>query len=127
MSSNGSGVFPVFGRPGRMRKAAGFQRLLKRPRLAGGIRGASSEPPGTAPVRSAVPVVTVPVRAAIPAAVEATVHAALEPVLAPALGAKSAVLHMGQQGETALLVVVQGLVEGIGSIGDLLQGSGRVR
>src|SRR5437660_437657 len=108
MSSNGNGVFPAFGGRVEKRKAAGFQRLLRIPGSAGAL---GSEPPRAVPVRTAVPLVTIPVNATVPAAVEAPVHAALEAVVAPAFGAEAAVLHMGQHGQTALLAIVQRLVE----------------
>src|SRR5258708_2960503 len=61
-----------------------------------------------------------PLVTAIPVAVVAIpVHAALEPVV-PAFAAAKA-FHMGQHGETTLLALVEGLVERVGRIRDLLQ------
>jgi len=80
------------------RKAAGFQRL---PGNLPDRRRLASEPLGPALVGPAVAVITVAVKTARPAAVavavtvETPVHAALEAVLAPALGPEPA-LHMGQ-------------------------------
>src|SRR4051794_23088303 len=117
MSSKPEGVFPAFsGRPGRQ-KAAGFQRLPPMSRLApGNIR---SEPLRAALIRGAVPVVAVAVIATFAAAIVAiplkTLHAALPPALTAA--AKPAI-HSGEHGQTALLAVIQRLVERIGRIRD---------
>src|SRR5689334_10398405 len=83
-------------------------------------RGAS-EPFGAAPVRAAIPVTAV---AAIAAIVAIHAHFALEPVMAPAFPAPEPV-HAGQDGEPALLAVIERLVERVGGIRDLLHGPGR--
>src|SRR6476661_3408266 len=93
-----------------MRKAAGFQRL----------------PPGSNPRKipgGSEPALAVPVRAAV--AVETVMEAFHEAVVPRAVlaAAKRAVMP-GQHGEASLLALVEGLVEGIGGIGDLLQGGG---
>src|ERR1700757_2595961 len=68
-----------------------------------------------------------PFAAAVAALVAVAVHVAFHPAVPPArtLTAK-APLMAGQDGETPLLALVEGLVEGIGGIGDLAhRGRGR--
>ena len=77
------------------------------------------------PGPAAVAVVTVAVEAAIPVAIVA-IHAALETTVPPAFPPPNR-LHMGQDGKPALLAVIQGLVERIGGIRDLLHGRRRGR
>src|SRR4051812_30769622 len=84
-----------------------------------------SEPALAVPVRAAVAVETVTVEV-VHAALHHAVHATLHEVAARAVFAtaeRSAVA--GQHGEAPLLALVQGLVERIGGIGDLLQGRRR--
>src|SRR6185312_12070561 len=76
-----------------------------------------SEPLGAASVTA----ILAAARVTIPVAV------AIHVVLAVSPAAAETVLHMGQDPEPALLAVVQGLVERIGGIGDLLQRRRRCR
>src|SRR3984893_11444367 len=73
------------------------------------------------PARPTVAIVTIPLKAATPAAIAvATIHAAaLESPVPPASATELAFL-MRQKGEAAFLAVVEGLVEWVGRVGDLL-------
>src|ERR1700726_4192566 len=87
-------VFPALGNAKKPLQSSGFSRF--RP-----IVGPRSEPLGTAPVPVAV-----------------TVPASLESTMSPA-SARPA-FHMGQDGEATLLAIVEGLVERVGRVRDLL-------
>src|SRR6266852_2494356 len=63
------------------------------------------------------PATTIHARRATPVAI--AVHAALE-AMAPPMPAAEAARHMGQDGEPALLAVVQGLVEWVSRVRDAL-------
>src|SRR5438132_1064731 len=84
--------------------------------------GGASEPFGAAPVRAAIPVITVAIAAKV------AIHApfALELVMAPAPHAPEPV-HAGQNGKPALLAVIERLVERVSRFRDLLHGPGRRR
>src|SRR5436190_739067 len=82
-----------------------------------GLRsGVTSEPFRAPPVRAAVAVVAIAVIEAVAVTTPVRAHFALEPVMAPAFPAP----EPGQDGEPALLAVIERLVERIGGIGDLL-------
>src|SRR6476660_1507101 len=73
-----------------------------------------SEPLAATPARPAIAIVAITVEATVPAAIT-TVHAAVAPAaLAEAMS------HVGENGEAALLAIVESLVEGIGRIGEFL-------
>src|SRR6516162_5042471 len=60
--------------------------------------------------------------AAVPVQPAVTSHAALHPAMPPAFATVSVA---GQDGKTALLAIVERLVERIGGVRDLLHGGGR--
>src|SRR3984957_17638192 len=101
------------------RSSAGTKNAKKPPESGGFLtyRSAAvgSEPLGAAPVAAI----------AVPAAI--AVHATLKTMVAPPALAAEPASHMGQDGEPAFLAVVEGLVERVGRIGDLLQRGGRGR
>src|SRR5258705_2737750 len=101
---------------------SGFCRGPDTPRRSG-----ASEPLRAAPVRSAIPVIAIPVIVAIAVGAAVHAHPALGIAVAPASPAAKAAVHMGQHGEPALLAVIQRLVERVGRISDLLQDTGRGR
>src|SRR5580704_18580585 len=112
MSSKADRVFPSFG-PARQ-----WQKSRWNPAASPNLDRAwarGSEPPG------AVPSVPVHAGAAI------AVHAALHPAMPPAAFAPEPAAAMGQEGEAALLAVVERLVERVGRVGDLLQRRSRSR
>src|SRR3984885_1397855 len=100
-------------------KAAGIRRLsacldqvaLKR------LQPLGAAPSVSVAARSAIPVIT-----AIPIAATITV-VTLKTALTPTFAAETA-FHVGEDREAALLAVVEGLVQRIGGVGDLLQGRG---
>src|SRR5664279_5923865 len=120
MSSKPARYSPVIGSKGKNEKTAGIPAVFP---LFQSVKGVPLEPLGAAsaiavPAGSAVPipvVTAIPVKAAIAAI--AIHHAVLEAAVAPAPAAKPA-LHMRQDRQAALLAVVEGLVERVGSIGD---------
>src|ERR1700730_9279390 len=107
MSSKPDRVFPVLriglSRAKKPLESSGYS--ISRPSWA-----RRSEPPGAIP---SVP--PVHARAAI------AVHTALHPAVPPAVFAAEPAAVMGQQGQAALLAVVERLVERVGRVGDLLQ------
>src|SRR5258707_1791860 len=127
MSSKPEGVLPAFGGAAGRQEAAGFQRL---PPPSGQLPGnARSEPLRAALVRPAIAVVAVAVIAAFPAAIVAIPLKTLKTALPPTalVAATKPAIHSGKHGKTALLAVIQRLVERIGRIRDLLHGSRRGR
>src|SRR5947209_1919467 len=97
-------------RPAHRQKAAGIRRLL----VFRHNRGASLLQPLGATGAS------VALRARSAVAVITAVPAAVFTVAVAPLAASEAAFHVGQDGETALLPVVQRLVERVGGVGDLL-------
>src|SRR6185295_4623983 len=97
---------------------SGFYRCSDRAPIEG-----VSEPFGAAPVRSTIPVITVAAIAAVAVKIPVPPHFALEPVVAPAFPAPKP----GQDGEPALLAVIERLVERVGRFRDLLHGRRRGR
>src|SRR6185436_10509536 len=92
---------------------SGFCRCSDGDPIAG-----QSKPLGPASVPTAVPVIPVSVEAGAP--IRVAVHFALEPAVAPSFPVPEPV-H-GQDGEPALLAVIERLVERVGGVGDLLHG-----
>src|SRR5258708_29561296 len=115
--------FPGLWLTGRTAKSRWISAASADVRNRPGLRGAS-EPFGAAPGRSTVPVIAISAVAAVAVKVAVHAHFALAPVMAPAFPAPEPV-HTGQNGEPALLAVIERLVERVGSFRDLLHGPSR--
>src|SRR6476646_2985257 len=105
MSSTPAGYSPVIRTAHRDEKAARIQRLFLTVSIDR-VTACALEP-----LAPAVTIHARPTAVAIPAALEAAV---------PPTSAAEAASHMGQDGEAALLAVVQGLVERVGRVRDPL-------
>ncbi len=99
-------------RPGSTKKppeSGGFPLARERATLEG-LQPLGAAPPVSIAAWAAIPIIaTIPVAAII----------ALITTLAPAAATKTA-FHVGEDRKAALLAVVEGLVERVGGIGDLL-------